>query len=76
MAERLITVETRLKPNTDLTNYLNFAVIVYEQAKREICHQMTNPNYNTKYSKESESSYLIKFLMLIMYIVYFYIHSR
>lgn len=54
MAERLITVETRLKPNTDLTNYLNSAVIVYEQAKREIWHQMTNPNYNTKYSKESD----------------------
>ena len=54
MADRLITVETRLKPNTDLTNYLNSAVIVYEQAKREIWHQMTNPNYNTKYSKESD----------------------
>lgn len=54
MAERLITVEARLRPNTDLTNYLNSAVIVYEQAKREIWHQMTNPNYNTKYSKESD----------------------
>ena len=54
MAERLITVETRLKPDTDLTNYLNSAVIVYEQVKREIWHQMTNPNYNTKYSKESD----------------------
>lgn len=54
MAERLITVETRLKPNTDLTNYLNSVVSVYEQVKRKIWHQMTNPNYNTKFSKESD----------------------
>ena len=54
MPKRIITVETRLQCNTELTNYLNSTVSMYEQVKRSIWHEMTDKDYNKKYAKESE----------------------
>ena len=53
MPKRIVTIETRLKNNTDLTNYLNEAVIEYERVKRKIWHEMTDPNFKKNYPKES-----------------------
>lgn len=54
MPKRIITVETRLQPNSELVTYLNSAVSIYEKTKRKIYHEMTNSDYSKKYKKEAE----------------------
>lgn len=54
MPKRVVTIETRLQNNTDLTNYLNNSVTVYERTKRQIWQIMTNKQYKKRFHKESE----------------------
>ena len=44
MPSRVITIETRLT-NTELISYFEKEITTYNQVKRKIWHEMTNPEY-------------------------------
>lgn len=52
MPNRIVTIETRLN-NTELINYFEKEIVIYNQVKRKIWHEMTNPEYKNNYPKES-----------------------
>ena len=53
LAERIVTVETRLQTDSKLVNYLNTAVTEYEWVKRKIFYEMTHPLFRQRYKTEA-----------------------
>ena len=52
--KRTYTTETRLPKGSEITNYLDMYVAVYNKLYREMWHDMTSPSFKELYSKESE----------------------
>lgn len=54
MANREVTIETRLQLNNPLATYLNDYVTDYSQVKREIWHELTDKNHNKRFRSLAE----------------------
>ena len=53
MPSRTYTIETRISGKSELANYLNNYVTEYAAVTREMWHDMTSPDFSTKYPKIS-----------------------
>ena len=54
MVDRIVTIETRLRCYTELTDYLNEAVTDYERVRRKIWHEMIEPNFKDNYPTDAK----------------------